>query len=69
MKAIILFLIRSYKIILSPFLPRACIYSPTCSEYAKEAVLRYGTWKGIFLSFKRVLRCHPFASGGYDPVV
>lgn len=47
---------------------RVCIYSPSCSEYTKQAIEKYGSLKGSFMGFKRVLRCNPFAKGGYDPV-
>ncbi|MEZ5366226.1 MAG: membrane protein insertion efficiency factor YidD [Bryobacterales bacterium] len=57
-----------YKTI-SPFLPSACKYQPTCSMYAKDAVERFGVRKGLYLTVKRLtLRCHPFAQGGFDPV-
>lgn len=48
--------------------PPTCIYVPTCSEYAIEAINKYGALKGGFLAIKRILRCHPFAKGGYDPL-
>ena len=68
MKAIIVFLLRSYKRFLSPLLPPACRFTPTCSEYALEAVQKYGALRGSFLALRRLLRCHPFHPGGYDPV-
>lgn len=46
----------------------SCIYTPSCSEYAVQAIKKYGAWKGGFLAVKRILRCHPFHKGGYDPV-
>lgn len=46
----------------------SCIYYPSCSEYAVQAITKYGAWKGGFLAVKRILRCHPFHKGGYDPV-
>lgn len=61
-----LLLIKFYQLFLSPYLPPSCIYNPTCSEYAKEAIRKYGCVKGSFLSLKRLLRCHPFAKGGDD---
>ena len=61
-------LVRGYRRYISPLLPDACIYSPTCSEYALEAVSKYGALKGSWLAFKRILRCNPFHKGGFDPV-
>lgn len=57
-----------YKRYVSPLFPPSCRFEPTCSEYAREALRRYGLWKGLLLSIWRVLRCHPYARGGYDPV-
>jgi putative membrane protein insertion efficiency factor len=65
----VLCLLRGYKWALSPFLPPACRYVPTCSDYAMEAVERYGVLRGSLKAMGRVLRCHPFVRGGYDPVV
>jgi|SRR5208337_3292071 len=62
-------LLRAYKWAISPMLPTACRYVPTCSEYAMEAVERYGAVRGGWLALGRVLRCHPLAGSGYDPVV
>jgi len=62
-------MIRGYQIFLSPLKMRThCIYTPTCSQYAIEALQKYGVVKGLWLSMKRILRCHPWAEGGYDPV-
>lgn len=61
-------LIKLYKLVISPVLPNACRFYPTCSQYAIEALTRHGLFKGGFLSVKRILRCHPFCDGGYDPV-
>ncbi|HEV7698875.1 MAG TPA: membrane protein insertion efficiency factor YidD [Pyrinomonadaceae bacterium] len=61
-------MIGIYKAVLSPFLPPACRFEPTCSEYAREAVNRYGAFKGAWLGLKRILRCQPFCEGGHDPV-
>lgn len=66
---VVLMLLRAYKWALSPMLPPSCRYIPTCSEYAMEAVERYGALRGGFMAAWRVLRCHPFVKGGYDPVV
>ena len=66
---IILFLLQSYKRFISPMLPLACRYQPTCSEYAMEAVERYGALRGLWMASRRVLRCHPLGGSGYDPVV
>jgi len=60
--------IRIYKGALSPYLKRACRFSPTCSAYTIEAIQKYGPWKGIRLGVLRILRCHPFGGQGYDPV-
>jgi putative membrane protein insertion efficiency factor len=64
----ILSVIWFYKKAVSPYLPGSCRYYPTCSSYAMEAVRKYGALKGSYLAFKRILRCHPFHQGGYDPV-
>ncbi|MCA1628822.1 MAG: membrane protein insertion efficiency factor YidD [Acidobacteria bacterium] len=68
MKSVLLFLLTAYKKLLSPLLPPACRFVPTCSEYAYEAVKRHGAWRGSWMSLRRLLRCHPFHPGGYDPV-
>ncbi len=68
MKRVLLWLLRFYKRNISPLLPDACIYTPTCSEYAMEAIQKHGVIKGTGLAIWRVLRCNPFAKGGYDPV-
>lgn len=60
--------LRFYKAAVSPWLPRACRYEPTCSVYAREAIERYGLGKGSWLALKRLARCHPFRRGGFDPV-
>ena len=57
-----------YKRVISPLLPPACRFTPTCSEYAREAVLRHGLARGLGLAARRLLRCHPFHAGGHDPV-
>jgi len=65
----VLRVMRAYKWAVSPLFPPACRYVPTCSEYAMEAVERYGVLRGGMMALIRLLRCHPFARGGYDPVV
>jgi putative membrane protein insertion efficiency factor len=60
--------IRAYQVVLGPLLPAACRFHPSCSEYALEAVRRYGALKGTGLAAKRIARCQPFCKGGYDPV-
>ncbi len=62
------FLVRFYQLAVSPYLPAQCRYLPTCSEYALGVLKRYGLWRGCYLSFKRILRCHPWGKGGWDPV-
>jgi hypothetical protein len=69
MKFVVLQFLRAYKWAVSPWFYPACRYVPTCSEYAMEAVERYGALRGSALAVWRVLRCHPFVKGGYDPVV
>ena len=59
---------RGYKYLLSPLLPPACRFVPTCSQYAIEAVEKHGVLRGLLMAAWRILRCHPFARGGYDPV-
>jgi len=68
MKAVIQLALRGYKRWISPMLPHACRFVPTCSEYALEAVERYGALRGSWLAVTRLLRCHPLARAGYDPV-
>ena len=68
-KKTMILMIRGYQKYLSPLkINTHCIYTPTCSQYAIEALEKYGVFKGTWLACKRILRCHPFAEGGYDPV-
>jgi uncharacterized protein len=67
-KALFIGILRLYKKVVSPILPPACRFYPSCSVYAMEAISRYGAGKGGWLALKRLLRCHPFNPGGYDPV-
>ena len=68
MKILVLDLLGIYKAVVSPFLPPACRFEPTCSEYTREAVEKYGAAKGTWMGIKRILRCQPFCKGGHDPV-
>lgn len=67
-QAVALTLIRAYQLLVSPFIPGGCRFSPSCSAYASEAVERHGVVKGAWLGLKRLLRCHPFGASGHDPV-
>lgn len=62
-------LLRAYKWAISPMFPPSCRYTPTCSEYAMEAIERYGIFRGGMKALARIVRCHPFVKGGYDPVI
>lgn len=68
MRRTAVFLLKIYKYAVSPLLPAGCRFMPTCSEYAIDAINKYGVGKGSFLAVKRLLRCQPFCAGGYDPV-
>lgn len=68
MKHVLAFLITLYQKLVSPWLPPACRFTPSCSQYAKEALVRHGVLRGLYLALRRLARCHPFHPGGYDPV-
>jgi len=68
MRKILIALLKGYKWFISPLLPSACRFHPTCSEYMAEAIQRHGVARGIWMGLKRLGRCHPFHEGGYDPV-
>ena len=68
MKRLLLVLIRFYRKFISPLFPPRCRFYPTCSAYALEAIEKYGAFRGGWMAFHRILRCHPFTKGGYDPV-
>jgi hypothetical protein len=61
-------LIKIYQVLISPLFPPSCRFIPTCSQYSLEALKKYGILKGSWLSFKRIIRCHPWGGSGYDPV-
>ena len=68
MKQAVIFLVRAYRFLLSPYLPPSCRYLPTCSQYAEEALDKYGALKGGIIALKRICRCHPWGGSGYDPL-
>lgn len=68
MKRLLMWVIKAYQIVISPLFPPSCRFQPTCSNYALEAIERFGPWRGSYLAFRRILRCHPLHRGGYDPV-
>ena len=68
MRKLIVALLRLYKLTVSPMLPSACRYYPSCSEYMRQAVGKYGAARGVWMGIKRLARCHPFHAGGLDPV-
>ena len=66
--SLILLILKGYKKFISPFLPSACRFEPTCSVYMYQAIQKKGILKGLYLGVKRIFRCHPFCEGGFDPV-
>jgi putative membrane protein insertion efficiency factor len=68
MQTVLILALKGYKLLISPLLPSACRFYPTCSEYMMEAIAAYGALRGVWLGIKRLGRCHPFHEGGYDPV-
>ncbi|MCH4830988.1 MULTISPECIES: membrane protein insertion efficiency factor YidD [Flavobacterium] len=64
----LVFLVRIYQYIISPLMPAACRYQPTCSQYMVDALKKHGPLKGLWLGSKRILRCHPWGGSGYDPI-
>lgn len=68
MKTLLIWLIKVYRSLISPLFPPSCRFQPTCSQYALEAVETFGVFRGGILAMQRILRCHPWHAGGYDPV-
>ncbi|HIJ96053.1 MAG TPA: membrane protein insertion efficiency factor YidD [Desulfuromonadales bacterium] len=68
MKSFMLLVVKAYQEILSPLLPQTCRFYPSCSEYSRESITRYGVVRGMALSLVRLAKCHPFHPGGHDPV-
>ncbi|MFW5980186.1 MAG: membrane protein insertion efficiency factor YidD [Halanaerobiales bacterium] len=68
MRKLLIFFINTYQKIVSPWTPKTCRFYPTCSSYTKQALKKYGVFKGSWLGLKRIVRCHPFNPGGYDPL-
>ncbi|MEC9308741.1 MAG: membrane protein insertion efficiency factor YidD [Chloroflexota bacterium] len=67
-KSGLLLVIKGYQLVISPYLPSMCRFSPSCSEYTKEAIYKHGALKGIMMGFKRIARCQPWGGKGFDPV-
>ncbi len=67
MRHLLVALVQAYRLLVSPWLPPACRFHPTCSVYAQEVLVRHGVLRGGWLALRRLARCHPFAPGGYDP--
>lgn len=65
---LLLAVIYIYQNFISPFLPARCRYTPTCSQYSKESIKKHGPYKGFILTFKRIIKCHPWGGSGYDPI-
>lgn len=68
LRRILIFPIRFYQLCISPMFPATCRYTPTCSQYAVEAILKHGPLRGTWLAIRRICRCHPWGGSGYDPV-
>jgi uncharacterized protein len=68
MRTALIALIRLYQLAIAPLIPPSCRFFPSCSEYASEALQRHGSLRGLWLTTRRLCRCHPFCSGGHDPV-
>lgn len=67
-RRLMIYMVRFYQLAISPMFPSCCRYTPTCSQYAIEAISKYGPLKGGWLALKRILRCNPWGGSGYDPV-
>ena len=68
MQYVLIGALRVYKLVVSPLFPSACRFTPTCSEYMRDAIREYGAAKGVWMGLRRLSRCHPLHEGGYDPV-
>ncbi len=68
MRRLLMAMVRCYRRCISPLKPPTCRFYPTCSQYALEALEKHGAWRGLLLTLRRLLKCHPFHPGGYDPV-